>query len=158
MNNSVNDNVRYSSKLQDMAVLMQMKVLANVNGGVARCIMECRQLAGEVSCSPPLLDKLACIDDWLCRFSSVMYDYSDKEQIQWRASLEKDYPRETVYLIRPGNEGQSNNQDDDKKPLNNKNTTEITVSVTIGKHCASQEEVSTLYELAEKLKSHCPGN
>lgn len=80
----MSNNIKYGSRILDMGVLLEMKALVNANGGVSRCIMECRQLACEVRHSQQLLDKLSCIDDWLCRFSSIMYHRFDKEQIQWR--------------------------------------------------------------------------
>nr|WJR86927.1 hypothetical protein XJ62_GM004495 [Escherichia coli] len=64
-----------------MGVLLEMKALVNANGGVSRCIMECRQLACEVRHSQQLLDKLSCIDDWLCRFSSIMGEPQNSEKI-----------------------------------------------------------------------------
>ncbi|MCT7051994.1 hypothetical protein M1719_28885, partial [Salmonella enterica subsp. enterica serovar Give] len=79
----MSNNIKYGSRILDMGVLLEMKALVNANGGVSRCIMECRQLACEVRHSQQLLDKLSCIDDWLCRFSSIMYHRFDKEQIQW---------------------------------------------------------------------------
>ena len=63
--------MKYSTKILDMGILLEMESLLNTHGGVSRCIMECRQLAGEVCHSQQLLDKLSYIDDWLCRFSSI---------------------------------------------------------------------------------------
>ena len=56
----MSNNIKYGSRILDMGVLLEMKALVNANGGVSRCIMECRQLACEVRHSQQLLDKLSC--------------------------------------------------------------------------------------------------
>ena len=54
----MSNNIKYGSRILDMGVLLEMKALVNANGGVSRCIMECRLLASEVRHSQQLLDKL----------------------------------------------------------------------------------------------------
>ncbi|HGY8431923.1 TPA: hypothetical protein ACNTGK_004264 [Escherichia coli] len=150
----MSNNIKYGSRILDMGALLEMKALVNANGGVSRCIMECRQLACEVRHSQQLLDKLSCIDDWLCRFSSIMYHRFDKEQIQWREEVDRDYPREKVYIFSPDNVSVHNN--DVKDSANN--TSGITVSVTASKICAGQKEFDAFLKLAEKLRENPTGN
>nr|AVR60691.1 hypothetical protein [Escherichia coli] len=38
----MSNNIKYGSRILDMGVLLEMKALVNANGGVSRCIMECR--------------------------------------------------------------------------------------------------------------------
>lgn len=97
----MSNNIKYGSRILDMGVLLEMKALVNANGGVSRCIMECRQLACEVRHSQQLLDKLSYIDDWLCRFSSIMYHRFDKEQIQWREDVDRIIPEKRFIFSVP---------------------------------------------------------
>ena len=150
----MSNNIKYGSRILDMGVLLEMKALVNANGGVSRCIMECRQLACEVRHSQQLLDKLSCIDDWLCRFSSIMYHRFDEKQIKWREEVDRDYPREKVYILNPDNI--PFREDNIKKSASN--ASKITVSVTVSKLCASQKEFDEFLTLAEKLKENSPGH
>ena len=146
--------MKYSTKIRDMGVLLEMESLLKTHGGVSRCIMECRQLAGEVCHSQQLLDKLSYIDDWLCRFSSIMYHRFDEKQIKWREEVDRDYPREKVYILNPDNI--PFREDNIKKSASN--ASKITVSVTVSKLCASQKEFDDFLTLAEKLKENSPGH
>ncbi|EJF8975297.1 hypothetical protein M9H43_004399 [Escherichia coli] len=137
-----------------MGILLEMESFLKTHGSVSRCIMECRQLASEVRHSQQLLDKLSYIDDWLCRFSSIMYHRFDKEQIQWREDVDRDYPREKVYIFSPDNVSVHNN--DVKDSANN--ISGITVSVTASKICADQKEFDAFLKLAEKLRENPTGN
>ncbi|MCZ4953210.1 hypothetical protein O3W21_13475 [Staphylococcus aureus] len=150
----MSNNIRYGSRILDMGVLLEMKALVNANGGVSRCIMECRQLACEVRQSQQLPAWLSCVDDWLCRFSSVMYHRFDKEQIQWRADVDRDEPREKVYIFSPDNV--SFHKNDIKDSSNN--SSGITVSITASKICAGQKEFDAFLKLAEKLRENPTGN
>lgn len=145
--------MKYSTRMPDMGILPEMESLLNTHGGVSRCIMECRQLAGEVCHSQQLLDKLSYIDDWLCRLFSIMYHRFDEKQIRWREEVDRDYPREKVYILNPDNIFFRN--DGIKKSANN--ASKITVSVTASKICASQKEFDDFLTLAEKLKENFPG-
>ncbi|EAX6862084.1 hypothetical protein AII01_23680 [Salmonella enterica] len=146
--------MKCSTKMLDMGILLEMESLLKTHGGVSRCIMECRQLAGEVCHSQQLLDKLSYIDDWLCRFSSIMYHRFDEEQIKWREEVDRDYPREKVYVLNPDNISFRNN--DIKKSADN--ASKITVSVTASKICTTQKEFDDFLTLAEKLKENSPGH
>ncbi|MBN6421784.1 hypothetical protein JZM22_21255 [Escherichia coli] len=148
------DKMKYSTKILDMGILLEMESLLNTHGGVSRCIMECRQLAGEVCHSQQLLDKLSYIDDWLCRFSSIMYHRFDEKQIKWREEVDRDYPRKKVYILNPDNI--PFREDNIKKSASN--ASKITVSVTVSKLCASQKEFDDFLTLAEKLKENSPGH
>lgn len=116
--------------------------------------MECRQIAGEVCHSQQLLDKLSYIDDWLCRFSSIMYHRFDEKQIKWREEVDRDYPREKIYILNPDNI--PFREDNIKKSASN--ASKITVSVTVSKLCVNQKEFDNFLTLAEKLKENFPGH
>lgn len=116
--------------------------------------MECRQIAGEVCHSQQLLDKLSYIDDWLCRFSSIMYHRFDEKQIKWREEVDRDYPWEKIYILNPDNI--PFHEDNIKKSASN--ASKITVSVTVSKLCVNQKEFDNFLTLAEKLKENFPGH
>ena len=152
--NQISDNIKHGTRMLDMGILLEMESLLKTRGGVSRCIMECRQLAGEVCHSQQLLDKLSYIDDWLCRFSSIMYHCFDKEQIQWREEVDRNYPREKVYILNPDNNSCHGNNI--KEPVDN--TSKITVSVTASKICSDQKEFDEFLRLAEKLRENSSEN
>ncbi|HAP0245742.1 TPA: hypothetical protein IRQ07_005148, partial [Escherichia coli] len=78
----------------------------------------------------------------------------DEKQIKWREEVDRDYPREKVYILNPDNIPLR--EDNIKKSASN--ASKITVSVTVSKLCASQKEFDDFFTLAEKLKENSPGH
>ena len=67
--------------------------------------------------------------------------------------MDRDYPREKVYIFSPDNAPVHNNIKDSAN-----NTSGITVSVTASKICAGQKEFDAFLKLAEKLRENPTDN